>query len=302
MKADSKKEWALLRKGILELWERPGEKLEEEWAEAGEHTAYFGYAESHLWDALVLFALEENELAERLLDFSLRCLEKAEEIDDCNGYGERYERVEERTENGQSYTSFAFTNAADDGAEPFQDEELGRAMRTRMLFTCRWLKTGHRDEALLKRMVGHLRAWLDIQAALPPDSREAQRTWDPPRVHIPQFTQWCVEEGEYELGKKYCRKYAGRDLSGTPVDWRFTRNEAEVFYLLAVHLSGERDLSQLFPEALDKHYRFICRKIGIGASSYHVNEDTLGLAYLRAEKMGLGTEARELLRRIREDS
>jgi len=302
MRRIARREWEELRPGILGHAIKGKKALDKKWKWVVEHKAYFGSAEGHLFDSLRLFALEENEFAEAELDLALRCAEKAEELDHCGGYGKMFDRVFEEIYDGQSYTVYEYTDAAEHGAEPWHDEELGRALRVRKLFTCRWLKNGEREEALLKRMVGHLKAWLDFQYALPANSPEANRSSDTIESHLPDFVQWCVEAGEFEMAKQYCRKHVGRPLSGTPKGWQLTKHPEEVFYLLAVHQSGERDLSQLFPEAIDRYYRWICQQIGRGETGSYVNEDTLGLAYLRAEMMGLATEPRELLRRIREDS
>jgi hypothetical protein len=293
--------WEESRKGIIELMLLEKDRATD-WQKAIERKAFFGRGSRHLKDALELFALEENELAESKLDYTLRCLEKAEEIDDCYYYGERFESVKEEIINGRSFTSYCYTPAAEDGVEPWHDEDLGRALRVRMLFTARWLKTGERDQALLLKTINHLKDWLDMSYALPPDSAQAKRTGNTTGSFIKRFVQWCVEAKEYELGKEYCKKEAGRPLTGTPEGWKFIERLETVFYLLAVHESGERDLSQLFPEALDRYYKWHCRKIGSGYITFHADEDFLGIAYMRAERMGLGTEARELLRRIREDS
>jgi hypothetical protein len=302
MRPAARREWEERRRGTLKMLAKDKKARDKHWKWVAKHKAYFGSGESHLRDTLELFALGETVFAEAELDLALRCISKAEEVDDCYCYGKRYERVREVIEDGRSFTEYGYVPAADDGVEPWHDEDLGRALRVRMLFTCRWLRGGERDAALLKRMIGHLKAWLDSQYGLPRESPEAQRTGDTTGSHIGDFVQWCVEAEEFELAKEYCRKEAGRPLSGTPDGWAFTKHPEEVFYLLAVHESGERDLSELFPQALDRCYLWICRQIGRGEIGYHVDEDNLGLAYLRAERMGLPTEPRGLLRRIREDS
>jgi len=302
MRPVAKREWEEQRKGMLRRLADEQKAQDEDWKRIVKEKAYFGSAQWHVFDALSLFALEERDLAEAELEFALRCLEKAEEIDDCYWYGKMYDRVYEETFAGMPYIAYAYGAAADDSAEPWHDEELGRALRVRMLFTCRWLKNGEREEALLERMIGHLRNWLDFQFGLPKDSSEARRSYNRPEMFLPEFVQWCVETGEFDLAKEYFRKHSGRRLPIPPVGWRFTKRAEDVLFLLAVHQSGERDLSQLFPEALDRCYRWTCRQIGRGEVGYLVDEDTLGLAYLRAQMLGLPTEPRELLRRIREDS
>ncbi len=302
MRPATRREWEERRKGTLrELIKDPKER-DKEWKRIVKDKCFFGSGSWHVGDVLELFALQEDDFAEQELDFALRCIEKAEEVDDCYSYGEMYDKVYEEIVDGRSFTASALVHAADDGAEPWHDEDLGRALRARMLFTCRWLKKGKREKRLLKRMVKRLKAWLDFQYALPPDSPEANRQYDTIEGHLPKFVQWCVEAGEFDLAKTYCRKHAGRELSGTPVDWQFTRKVEDVLYLLAVHQSGERDLSKLFPEAMDRCYKWFCREVGKDFGEHNLDENTLGIAYLRAEMMGLPTEPRELLRKIREDS
>jgi len=302
MRKKAEQEWELFRKGILRMIPKDEKAREEDWNWTVEHKAYYGSGDSHLGDCFKLFALREDEIAEVELELALRCLEKADELDDCYMYGKMYEQIRDIVVNGKSFTSQRYTQAKDDGVEPWHDEDLGRALRVRMLFTARWLKSGTRDQALLLRAINYLKMWLDMSYALPPDSPQAKRTSDTTGGHIAKFTQWCVEAKEYELAKEYCRKEVKDPLNEIPEGWNFTKKRGAVMYLQAAHESGERDLSQLFPEALDRCYRWICRQIGNGVLWYHCDEELLGLAYMRAERMGLGTEARELLRRIREDS
>lgn len=302
MRRRSQREWEMQRQGILSRFPVADKELAEEWAWTIEHQAYFGSGEPTLQDALRLFALEETETAERALDFALKCLEKAQQVDDCSIYGKWYERVREITIEGEPFTQYAYLDAATDGAEPWHDKDLGRALRTRRLFTCRWLKYGVREDALLKEMVVRLRNWLDFQYALPPDSPEAKRTYDTTRHHLPEFIQWCVEAGEFALVKDYYPGPAQRPLTSPSGHWRFTRRIDEVLYLWALHRSEEISSTSIFPEAIDRCYYYVCKEIGKEWGDYLLNPDTLGLAYLRAQMLGLPTEPRELLRRIRDDS
>ncbi|NIM07534.1 MAG: hypothetical protein GTO55_12160 [Armatimonadetes bacterium] len=301
MRPATRKQWEEERQGILRMLPKDAEERGRDWRRVVRTNSYLGSGTSLLYNAMRLYALEESDSADEELTFALRCLEKAEEMDDCGGYGKMRDCVREEMIEGRSFTAYQYGPVEGD-AEPWHDEDLGRALRARMLFTCRWLKKGKREKRLLKQTVKRMKAWLDFQYALPPDSPEANRHHDTIEGHLPIFVQWCVEAGEFELAKTYCRKHAGRELSGTPVGWQFTRKVEEVLYLLAVHQSGERTLSELFPEAMDKCYLWTCRQIGRGEVGFHVDEESLGLAYLRAEMMGFSTEPRELLRKIREDS
>ncbi len=302
MRSAARKAWEEERRGLLRWLAIDPKTLQEEWQRAEETGTYYSHGWVHLHDALKLFALEENVLAEKELDFASRFIEEADKRDDCSTYGKRYDLIYEKEIAGKVVTMSAERDAAADGKEPWHDEDLGRALRTRMLLTCRWLKSGVREESLLKQIVAYMKAWLDFQYALPPDSPEANRTWDTTDVQLPKFVQWCVEAREYELDKEYFSKHSRHRLPIPPVNWNFTRQADDVSFLLAVHECGEQDLSQLFPEAMNRLYLWTCRQIMRGAVGYYVNEETLSLAYLRAKVMGLGTAPRELLKGIREDS
>lgn len=302
MRRGSAEYWGRLHKGLLELVAKTEEEQASRWNSVVEDRIYFGAGMGHLHDAQLLFALGEMAYAEQELAMATRCLEKAIEVDDLYWYGKMYDRIAEEVFDGRTYTVSTYADAQEDGVEPWHDEELGRAMRAEMLFACRWLKEGIRDLALLRQALQHMKAWFNYQSALPQDSPEANRQVGTIEGHLPEFLQWCVEIGDFELAKGYSREYVGRPLSGTPVGWKFTRDAEAVYYLLAVHLSGERDLSQLFPEAIDRCYRWTCRQIGQAALDYTLDDHTLLLAFRRAQMLGLPTEPRELLRRIREDS
>jgi hypothetical protein len=304
MRASAKAHWESLRAGKLKWLVNPQDQPAAQWPKAVKSGSYFGYGTSSQHDALVLFALEENSYAENELDFAIKCLGKAEEVDDCYSYGEMrdfvYDEYIEELE--QTYTTYTYQKAAEKGVEPWHDKDLGRALRARELFTCRWLKTGQRDDALLRLAAERLRKWLDFQYGLPEDDPERQRISDRPDKYVKHYLLWQNELGEYELAKQFCRNYADSPLRYTPKTIKFVKTAERLLYFLAVYLSSEWDVSDFFPEALDRYYWRLCRKIGRGEEEFFLSEYALGIAHLRAQVQGLNTEPQELLRKIRLDS
>lgn len=301
MRAAAKRMWEARREGFLRSALAVRKTASEEWVRVVKKGAYFGYGEGHLNDALMFFWLAEDSIAEAELDFALQCLEAAEATDDCGGHGKMGESVSETVMIDQPATVYSF-GPVEDKRQAWHDEDLGRGFRARALFTCRWLKHGIREEALLRLAVDRTKAWFDFQLGLPKESPEAQRVWDTPRHNLPIFLQLCAEVGDFELLQSYYRRVSHRKLVIPPTNLRFTRSVAEVLYLLALHRTGEVNLEELLPTAMEKCYSFVCREVGREMGAYYLGEDALGLAYLRAQMLGLSTEPRELLRRIKEDS
>ena len=83
-----------------------------------------------------------------------------------------------------------------------------------------------------------------------------------------------------------------------PVRRKFKEDRAQVLYLLAAHESGECPMEEVVREALDEHYRKMCRDL----VDWALSERDLDFAYTRARFLGLPVEPRALLKQMAEDS
>lgn len=297
MRKRAREDWEQTRVGALDTIDYEHEIGRDPWEEAKEKRCFFWRASLELYHALVLFAVGEDRVAQERLGIALKCAQEAERVDDTHKYGKIRDEHFVEEEMGMVLSGVKQVFVPEAGGEAWHDEKLGRALRNHMLHTARWLATGERDPEIWRRMLSHYQTWLDFQLALPKDSPEANRGFDHPRSHLPRFVCACVVGGEYELAKQYYRK-RGELLEAPPVRRKFKQDRAQVLWLLAMHETGECRMEEVVREALDEHYRKMCRD----TVDWFLDNNDLDFAYVRAKFLGLPVEPRGLLRQMAEDS